>query len=155
MANEQLNVLDRLFELTQAEDALAERFNGWYDFIPDDIPGSTQFPMLAIDWAGDEQEPAALGGYRKVGSDYYIMIATDQWDKREARRELVELSGLVTDFLSRKSVMSQAGYWDCARLKKGGQNVRVGRSDSSDRDTGYVYTALIIWQADFRKDKVE
>ncbi len=151
----QLDILDRLYAMMQADATLSAAFNGWYDYIPDDIPAGSQFPCCALDWTGDMHKPQALGGYRHVRSTFAILVATNTWDRRDARRELVELSGLVTDFLSRVGTMAQSGYWENGRLSEAiGQNVRAGRSDYSEGDTGFVYSALITWEADFRKTRV-
>jgi hypothetical protein len=153
--SQQLDILDKLYALMEADTTLSGEFEGWYDYIPDDIPGATQFPCLCIDWTGDEHASQAIGGYRHVTSSFVIMVLTDEPDKRDARRELVELCGQVTDFLSKTSTMAQSGYWSNGRLAHGGgQNVRVGRSDYSEGSTGYVYSALIYWQAEYRKARV-
>lgn len=162
MANEsqQLDIIDKLLELMQADATLSTAISGWYDHIPDDIPSHGSMPALCIDWSGDTHSPAAIGGYRKVKSTYTILIAVDDWEQVEARRSLVELSGIVTDFLSKVSVMQQAGFWERGMLAdNGGQNVRVGRSNSSDSnlrlgESGFVYSAMIVWEAEYRKARV-
>jgi hypothetical protein len=151
--SQQLDIVDKLVAMMQADSTLSDNFETFLDHIPDDLAGNA-YPLLAVDWSGDTHKSAAIGGYRIVCSLFTILIATNDWEQKEARRNLIELSGLVTDFLSQTGNMQQDGYWQHGKLAEGGQNVRVGRSDTSEGTTGFVYSALVLWEADYRKTKV-
>ncbi len=152
-----MDILEKLLALFKADSTLANNFEQFSDYIPDDIPSNGSFPLLAIDWAGDTHNSDALNS-RKVKSLFHILVAVDEWEQVTARKQLVELSGIVTDFLSKKTTMGQEGYWLCGKLAEQGQNVRVGKFQSSGsslrlNDSGFVYGTLILWEAEFRKTR--